>query len=598
MRIKELAMRKKGRILLAIMAIILVLFVARFSRIINPVDQVIITISDSADTIRAVTRNGDLIPVKKDSINGLIRINNDDPNGRGGIEINVSKEGFASLKKGSPNSLSILEMDDISLKPKGFRSFVISNNKTPFRFGIIEAAFCLSWIFWYSLHHKRKKPMRWATSAANAIKTVLKPIDFFIFGVIALAASMNPMGFDIEIIAKCVTHSNEGIDIYATQIAKKYSDNFPWPAYPYPPITLTIMSPIQWVNDNMYAPVMTLLFGRAPSSAAFELISVLVFYAINIFIITDLSSAGIIKPKEVRKIFYLTTLCPGPLYLIAGFQQADILGVLFICLGLLIFRPNRDRLIGSILISIGLSIKPQNLIIAPIIFLFLAQSTATADKQELRENGFFFALIVLLYCLNFYLSQSQSYTTLLSGFSIIERLMLSLWDIRTDIKVYSAPLFACVTTTLIIGLWRPSTSENWKACANAMLAISALICSYQASIEHTPGLSMFMVLGITVAIAISESIIKSIWIMIMSLFAVSFWPFTLPGDMTRPFTNLGLNALLSGFPEANHDKWFSSLYTIEFTGLISLSIIMLVSIVNVCSYTSKTNTTDTPTHEN
>ncbi|NBY21436.1 MAG: DUF2029 domain-containing protein [Gammaproteobacteria bacterium] len=404
---------------------------------------------------------------------------------------------------------------------------------------------------------------------------------------------MNPMGFDIEIIARCVTYSNEGIDIYAAQIAKKYSDNFPWPAYPYPPITLTIMSPIQWVNDNIYSPALTLLFGRAPSSAAFELVSVLIFYVINICILTDLSSAGVIKSKEVRTVFYLATLCPGPLYLIAGFQQADILGVSFICLGLLIFRPKRDRLIGSILMSIGLSIKPQNLIIAPVIFIFLAQSNAVTDKQEPRAMGFFFGFIVLLYCLNFYLSQFQSYTTLLSGFSIIERLMQSLWDIRADIKVYSAPLFACVTITLIIGLWRPSDSESWKASANAMLATSALICSYQASIEHTPGLSMFMVLGITVAIATSESIIKRIWIMIVSLFAVSFWPFTLPGDITRPFTNLGFNALLSGLPEANHDKWFSSLYTMEFSGLISLSIVMLISIIKVCSYSSKTNTKKT-----
>ncbi|NBS18011.1 MAG: hypothetical protein EBS79_14260 [Gammaproteobacteria bacterium] len=155
----------KGKMFFVIFTIILVCFVARFSRIINPVDQVIVTISDSGETIRAVTKNGDLIPARKDSGTGLIRINNDNPNGREGIDINVSKEGFVSLKKGSPNSLRILEMDDISLKPKGFRSYVISKNSTPFRFGLLEAAFCIACTLICILNRKSKNTIRRATSA-------------------------------------------------------------------------------------------------------------------------------------------------------------------------------------------------------------------------------------------------------------------------------------------------------------------------------------------------------------------------------------------------------------------------------------------------
>ena len=51
--------------LLVLIAIMVIIIVGRFSRIINPIDQIIITKSDDGKTTRAVTKNGDILSVKK-----------------------------------------------------------------------------------------------------------------------------------------------------------------------------------------------------------------------------------------------------------------------------------------------------------------------------------------------------------------------------------------------------------------------------------------------------------------------------------------------------------------------------------------------------
>ena len=549
-----------------------VIIVGRFSRIINPIDQIIITKSDDGKTMRAVTKNGDILSVKK-KVNDLgyaVYINEKGIDSGNGVALQQARDGSLSLIDGLNSGMRLIDVGETPIKPTGFSIYFIAKNASPFKIGIKEAIVSLAIFFFFAKRSIRGGVGRWMNQNLSSMKENLAGVDYAFFGLLAIIASANPVGCDIDIIAKSISNSNTGIDIYAAQIAKKISDNFPYPAYPYTPLSLSILSPIQWVNDELYSPLLSIIFGRSSSSGMLGLLSVIFFYIINFTILNELSLAGVIRARELRKYLYLTTLCPGPLYLIAGFQQIDILAVLFFCQGLLLFRYDRDRWVGSILIAIGLAIKPQNLLLAPVVSLFLVHASIGRDLKEITKNLICGLLILVFYGLCFYLSQSKSYVAVISGFSIVERLYLSLFDISPDLKIYSVPVFVFVTLSYVLSAWRPSVDRAWLTSMSALLATSALICAYQASFVHTPGLSIFMTPAITIVMACSSFFVDWIWIMLISFLAVSSWPLTFPGDLTRYFTDVGYNAVLGGYPESNHEQYYSFLYTAEFVGLITL----------------------------
>ncbi len=565
----------KRNLLLILIAIMVVVIVGRFSRIINPVDQIIITKSDDGRTMRAVTRNGDILSVKKkqNDLGYAVYINEQGIAAGNGAELQQARDGSLSLINQLNNGMRLIDVGVTPMKPIGFSIYFIAKNSSPFKLGIKEGILSLAIFLFFAERYIRGGGGRWINENLSSMKKNLRGVDYAFFGLLAIIASANPIGCDIDIIAKCITNSNSGIDIYAAQIVKKISDNFPYPAYPYTPLSLSILSPIQWINDQLYSPLLNIIFGRISSSGMLGLLSVIFFYIINFTILNELSLAGVFRVQELRKYLYLTTLCPGPLYLIAGFQQIDILAVLFFCQGILLFRFDRDRWMGSILIAIGLAIKPQNLLLAPIVSLFLVHSSIGREFKETTKNLLCGVLILAFYGLCFYLSQSKSYVAVISGFSIVERLYLSLLDISPDLKIYSVPVFIFVTLSYVFSAWRPFIGQAWITSMSAMLAASALICTYQASFVHTPGLSIFMTPAITIVIACTSFFVDWIWIMLMSFLAVSSWPLTFPGDITRYFTNMGYNAVLGGYPESNHEKYYSFLYTAEFVGLITLVIL-------------------------
>ncbi|NBY21924.1 MAG: hypothetical protein EBQ73_03495, partial [Gammaproteobacteria bacterium] len=269
--------------LLILIAIMVVIIVGRFSRIINPIDQIIITKSDDGKTTRAVTKNGDILSVKK-KVNDLgyaVYINEKGIDSGNGVALQQARDGSLSLIDGLNSGMRLIDVGETPIKPTGFSIYFIAKNASPFKIGIKEAIVSLAIFFFFAKRSIRGGVRCWMNQNLSSMKENLAGVDYAFFGLLAIIASANPVGCDIDIIAKSISNSNAGIDIYAAQIAKKISDNFPYPAYPYTPLSLSILSPIQWVNDELYSPLLSIIFGHSSSSGMLGLLSVIFFYIIN-----------------------------------------------------------------------------------------------------------------------------------------------------------------------------------------------------------------------------------------------------------------------------------------------------------------------------
>ena len=136
----------KRNLLLILIAIMVVIIVGRFSRIINPVDQIIITKSDDGRTMRAVTRNGDILSVKKkqNDLGYAVYINEQGIAAGNGAELQQARDGSLSLINRLNNGMRLIDVGVTPMKPIGFSIYLIAKNSSPFKLGIKEGILSLA----------------------------------------------------------------------------------------------------------------------------------------------------------------------------------------------------------------------------------------------------------------------------------------------------------------------------------------------------------------------------------------------------------------------------------------------------------------------
>lgn len=567
-------------LLLFLLVAVCIIDVGRLGRIIKPVPQIAVAISKDGLTVKAVSESGIALPVSIEKTeNGAVILT------LPGKYLKLSKplmlqrgtDGILRFNKSEAQNISV-ESNSI-LTPTGFDGYIVARRPGAFHFSLWSVLLIMGLLAVLTVSLKRGGVSKWAENLLTLARDTFGRYDLLFVIAIAILAAIWPVGVDINVIARTVSYSNQGIDIYAAQVMKLQADAFPWPAYPYPPVTLALLAPIQALNDALLSPFIKLIIGREVASAGISLFCTMSFFAVTLAILAEMHWLGWLSIKQVRSTFYFSILCPGMLYLVAGFQQIDIFGVVMIGFGLLLMRPSRDRLLGAILIAVGLGIKPQNLIIAPVIILFFAHRINGAENMRERLTEFSsLVLTALVYSGMWIAAEVPSYKVLIASFSIIERLIASIWIINPDNRVFSMPLFVTAAYAMIYVTWRPSNNSPDNTALAAMISIAVVVGLYQASMVHNPGLSMFLVLGMAPLLALVQGWIDRLGIMLVSLMAVISWPLSFPGDITRLFTDKGFNKVFGSLPEEFHSLYYSLLFTGEFIGLVLISIIFIGSL--------------------
>lgn len=586
--VEKITFLSRSRVIVFIIISLYAVIVAgRYSRITSSVSQVSVAIMSGGEKSFAVTGEGDVL-------SSSLTI---DSNKTHSLSINLP-QGLKEVPKtlelsgSSPSALEIESprvsgINEIKIKDLGVRpeagvasSYIVVKNPSSFRYTIWTVLGIMAFVA--ILAYTFLKTSAWASISRgfNTYKTVFRWYDNAFMIIIAILSSLYPMGCDIEVIARFISLSNLGVDVYSYQILKKMADGWPFPGFPYPPFTLALLSPIQFISDVIISPTTLAIFGKRAESCGLELASMACLFAVVIMVSVKLYSIGAISKEKIRGVFYSSVLAPGVIYLVAGFQQIDIFGVALMCAGLiLITSSSRAWLLGAVAIGIALGVKPQNLIMAPVVVLFFMHCMVRGQR-----NAFFIELTILLSTLsivviNILTSQFKSYHEVVSGFSIIDRLRGHLWAVSPDILVYSAPLFVGISMAVIWSAWRAPRNEPDYGGLVCMLGASSIVCAYQASIMHTPGLSMYIILGLSVTMGLLESWIDRVGVMIASALAVSYWPFLPPGDAGRPFRNFGITFVSDMLSGKFHVEYVSMLYTLEMLGLVILSGLFINRIV-------------------
>ncbi len=572
---KNIGPRIFALISIAVFIVFCLFVIAKLGRVINPVPQISVAISKDGTKAYAVNKYGTPENTHSELIqNGAARIFvSGAPLGVAG-DLTLIREVSGDLSIENSTLTSVVAKNNSVLMPINHDGYVVAKNPGLFWLSSWVSIFFVAIALVLIL--SANGIILYVNELISLWRLAFNRYDITLIIALLLAASLWPVGVDINVIARTVSYSNDGIDIYSAQIVKKLADNFPWPAFPYPPVTLSILSPLQWLSDSIITPFLLFATGRNVASSGIAIFGIFLYFSLTYAILAEFIKIGRLSTTNLRSSFYWAVLCPGTLYLVAGFQQIDIYGIAFLGFGLILMQESRARLFGAILIAVGLGVKPQNLIVAPVVIMYFLHRLRITDniKDTLIELTSAF-IVIVVYFASFFAATLPSYKYLIEGFSVVDRMGASIWIINPDNRIYSMPLFSIIAYSAIFYFWRSADIKKTHIGISAMVSMSIVICLYQASMVHNPGLSIFLLLGITPLMALIKDLLDRIAIALVSIMAVFSWPLSYPGDVTRLFSERGFNEILGGYAERFHEQYYSMLYSIEFIGLVLLGIILI-----------------------
>lgn len=395
--------------------------------------------------------------------------------------------------------------------------------------------------------------------------------------VIAITTCMIKPGCDLDPISRCMTLFLSGVDVYQFQYIYEVGiEDVQFLTWPYNPIMLII-----------YAIPSLFTFGYKPFNmiVKFNINYIIVYKVINcillcitiLSLINFLNEKGLVKNKDVKKIFMLSLYNPLVYYIAVVFIQLDVLPMYCLCIGtLLLAKKDSDilcQILCGILLAIGTTAKLQNILFLPSICLlfFILKIRFRADKKYVF--GTFISLFIFQYIIIYLLNDGIG--NLLSQSKQADRIWYSIFHLSQDYVIYITffvLIFLFLSNTFVIR----GNYGTHDLILNMLYINAAIVLLFSASMISTPSTLIHVLPAFVIYVSLNEDSTNILMVTILSILCVTDVIFSDIGDISACLEYFGKEPIFTRIQNQILDgKYISFLSSISKASMVAYAFLFI-----------------------
>ena len=413
----------------------------------------------------------------------------------------------------------------------------------------------------------------------NIIKVIGKK-HILITSIIILLTFIFTCGCDAKVIINAARWFAQGIDIYQFQMNSRNLLGTVYAEFPYNPLSMFLY--------GGFFKIYGLVFKNFPLISGYPHFQVFSIKIVNLILIqiTVLATLSFLyKEKKVDKkkvllTYYLSIFNPITFYVAFIFVQLDLFSLCLLTIGFLLLPKIREKnYLGVMLVSLGLNIKTQLLVILPIFLLSLFIYSFSKNNIKNGLKKFLCSCYVIIVIFTIFMVTNiilkTPYYLVTSNLQQAERLYYTIVNYMGSTSIYVSILFIGMAIYYYVFNIRIDIKFSNLVKIN-LLYMMILIFLLSSSIVPTPSI---YVLSLPAFILILYE--EDDWLKIIIIYLCSIGIIVLPmlsdyGDITILLSGFNKKSLLSIFLDNcdsdQYVKFNNIIFTISVASMLSYSL--------------------------
>ncbi len=405
---------------------------------------------------------------------------------------------------------------------------------------------------------------------SNSSLRILGRSPLYITLIVFIASFFLFPGCDLPVMSGTCNLYNNNIDVYQLQASINNIIKPEYIMWPYNYTMLFFYGKLSLINQ---IPVMQL------DSSISLLLNYFIFKFIN-FLLLNLTVLAIISflldhkligenTKNIKSIYFLSIFNPLVYYIAVLFVQFDVLPMYLLTIGVLLLSDLRKYpILAAIFLSLGLSMKAQNILMLPFLMIFLLILLLKNHKTNFKSFTLFAGVFIIFSILVFlpYLSKDSAARYVLTNIPQSNRAWYTVFQYAPNLYLYITPMVLIVVVLLLLFKINMEVPD-FKFPLWIFASFSSIILLFSFSIISTPSTLLHVFPGIIILLALSNDKLYRFIIFSMSILIVVDVMFTATGDISSMFRLFGINNIFTNIEATT--KYSSFLFTISHASMLA-----------------------------